>query len=132
MLRTSGFPQKSVLALAAVLALGSLSLATDAFARGGGNGGGGHGGGGHGGGGHFGGFHGGGFHGFAVHRGAAFRGFRVHRGFAFRHHRFFRHGYGIYPHYGYGCYRWRHVLTPYGWRLRHVNVCYPHFRHYYY
>src|SRR5712671_3039260 len=54
--------RKSVFALAAILALGSLSLATDAFAAHGGGGGGG-GGGGHGGGGG-GGFHGGGGGGF--------------------------------------------------------------------
>src|SRR5258706_10378785 len=55
MMFKSVFASKPTLALAAILALGSLSLATDAFAaHGGGGGGGGHGGGGGGG------FHGGG------------------------------------------------------------------------
>src|SRR5258708_2594838 len=62
MMFKSVFATKPALALVAILALGSLSLATDAFAAHGGGGGGG-GGGGHGGGGG-GGFHGGGGGGF--------------------------------------------------------------------
>jgi hypothetical protein len=93
----------SVLALAAILALGSISIATEASARGGHIGGGrGFGGAAHfGGGGHFGGFH----------SGFARRGF----------------GFGL-PYYGLyaynGCWRSRRVLTPYGWLWRRVNVCY--------
>jgi hypothetical protein len=169
---TKNMMRKLILMLAAVLALGSLSLTTDAYARGGGRGGGGgfHGGGGgfHGGGGgfhfggggyrgvHFGGFRGvgfGGFHrgfayrGYAFHRGFAYRGYAFHRyafhrGYAFRRYPFYR-GYGFhrrffvgYPHYaygyGYGCYRWRHVLTPWGWRLFRVNVCRVHYWHRHY
>jgi len=100
-----------MLALAAVLTLGSLTIATEASARGGHFGGGGHFSGGHFGGGHF---HGG----FGFHRGFGFRGF----GF----------GFGA-PYYGYyaydGCWRWRRVWTPYGWRLHRVNVCgyYPYY-----
>ncbi len=50
-------------------------------------------------------------------------------GFAFRG-RGFRGGYGgLYAFggpwfYGYGCYQWRHVLTPFGWRWRRIYVCY--------
>ena len=79
------------------------------------------------------------FHrGYAFHRGLAFhrgfgfrRGFAFHRGYAFHRgfwgHRYFFHrrvffGYPRYWH-GYGCLRWRHVLTPWGWRLHRVNVC---------
>ncbi|HEY4922358.1 MAG TPA: sulfur globule protein precursor [Xanthobacteraceae bacterium] len=87
-----------VLALAAVLALGSLSFATEASARGG------HGGGHWGGGGRWGGGH--------------FGGFGFHRGF----------GFGGGPYYAYypyaGCWRWHRVLTPFGWRLNRVNACY--------
>jgi hypothetical protein len=132
---------KPTLALAAILAVGSLSLSTQAFAARGG-GGGGHGGGGHGGGA----FHGGG----GGHPGAAIRsgGFTAHPGFAIRRgpvnfhrgvvfhrpfvHRRFVRGFRFYPYYAYGCYRWRHVLTPFGWRLRRVNVCYPYYGQYYY
>ena len=132
----SHFPRASALALAAILALGGLSLATDALAARGGGGGHGGGGGGH----HVGGFR----------SGAAFRtsGFRAHPGFAIRHgtlgvhrgvafhrfvHRRFVHrGFGFYPSYTYSCYRWRHILTPFGWRLRRVNVCYPYYGQYYY
>ncbi|HEY2137823.1 MAG TPA: sulfur globule protein precursor [Xanthobacteraceae bacterium] len=95
----------SVLFLAAVLALGGLSFATEASAHGGHGGGGGHFGGGHFGGGHFGGGHFGGFH----------RGFG---GF----------GFGYYPYaYGgnyYGCWQLHRVLTPFGWRWRRFNACY--------
>lgn len=102
-------------ALAAVLALGSLTIASEAAAAHGGHGGagGGHwsGGGGHWGGGHWGGHFG---HGF---------GFR--RGF----------GVGLWggPFYGYypyaGCWRWHRVWTPWGRRLHRVNVCgyYPYY-----
>ena len=99
-----------VLALAAILALGSLTIATEASARGGHGGGGGHWGGGGGqwgGHAHFGGFH----------RGFGFRGF----------------GWGV-PYYGYypygGCWRWHRVWTPYGWRLHRFNACY--YSRYYY
>ena len=135
---------KLALALAAILVLGSLPLAPDAFAaRGGGHGGGGF----HGGGGGFhGGFHGGGFrsgafrgggltgrHGFAIHRGFGIRrGVAFHRPFFHNRFRSFHRGFGFYPYYGYSCYRWRRVLTPFGWRLRWVNACYPYYRHYYY
>jgi hypothetical protein len=148
------FTSRPALALAAILAFGSLSLATDAFAKGGGRGGGGgggHGGGGGGGshgggGGHVGGGLGGGGGGLrsgtAVHSGGltAHPGFAVrsgavgvHRGVAFHrpfvHHRFIHRGFRVYS--TYGCYRWRRVLTPFGWRLRHVNVCSPYHQYYY-
>ena len=77
-----------------------------------------------------GGFRGGGFHG-GFHGG--FRGGGFHRGFGFRHFgpRFafaapFVYG-AAYPYYyaGYdGCLAPRRVWTPYGWRIRWVNVCY--------
>jgi len=154
--------RKLVLTLAAVFALGSVFLATEAsaFGHGGGHGGGGHGGGGfHGGGGaHFGGFHGGGIHfggfrgihvggihGFRLggfHRAFAFhRGYAFHRPFAFHRHyyAFHRHFFrprvaiGV-PYYWHrGCWRWRHVLTPWGWRVHRVNVCgYRHWHRYWY
>ena len=84
-----------------------------------------------------GGFRGGGFHGF--HGGFRGGGFH-HRGFGFR-----RFGpavgvglglglagaaypwyYGGYPTYAYadGCLAPRRVWTPYGWRVRWVNICY--------
>jgi hypothetical protein len=92
-----------VLALAAVLALGSLSFATEASARGG-----------HGSGGHFSGGH---FNG--GHWGGHFGGFGFHRGYGFRR------GPGFYGYYPYaGCWRWHRVWTPYGWRLHRINVCY--------
>jgi hypothetical protein len=91
--------RKTLLALTAILALGTVSIASDAFARS--HGGGGHGGG-HGGGGHFGGGH--------------FGHFRGRGGFGF---------YGpAYNYYGDGCYQWRRIWTPYGWRVRRVYVCY--------
>jgi hypothetical protein len=62
-----------------------------------------------------------------VHRGFAFG----HRGFFFAHRRFVHRGFYPFYRYGYGCYRWRRVLTPYGWRLRRVNVC-GYYRHRYY
>jgi hypothetical protein len=90
-----------VLALAAMLALGSLAFTTEASARGG------HGGG-HWGGGHWGGH---------------FGGFGFHRGFGFRR------GFGFwgpsYDYYAYdGRWRWHRVWTPDGWRLNRINVCY--------
>lgn len=92
-------------ALAAVLALGSLTMATEASARGGHWGGGGHWAGGHWGGGHFG-------HGFGFHRGFGFWGGPY---------------YAYYPYAG--CWRWRRAWTPWGWRLHRVNVCgyYPYY-----
>jgi hypothetical protein len=123
---------KSVFALAAILALGSLSLATDASAaHGGGGHGGGHGGGGHFGGGHFGGGHFGGGHfgggrhvaaghfraghvaarrGPAIHVGPGFHG----RAFARGHRRHFWHGrwwdYGVGP-----CWVWSDYYGEYVW-----------------
>ncbi len=81
-----------------------------------------------------GGFRAGGFHG-GFHAGG-FRGF--HGGF--RHHGFRRFGppvavglglglAGSYPYWGYpyhyadGCLAPRRVWTPYGWRIRWVNIC---------
>jgi hypothetical protein len=87
----------SAIALAAALALGSISFATEASARGGH---GGHFGGGHFGGGHFGGFH------------RGFGGFGLGYGY----------GPGYYSYYG-GCWRTRRVATPWGWRWRRINVC---------
>jgi hypothetical protein len=89
-----------VIALAAMLALGSSSFTTEASARGGH--GGGHWGGGHWGGGHWGGHWGG----FGFHRGFGRWGW----------------GYGYYPYAG--CWRWHRVWTPDGWRLHRINVCY--------
>ena len=93
---------KSVLALAAVLALGSLSLTTDAFARGAGHGGG------HGGGrvAHFGG-HGPGGHFVGGHRGGG-RVFAGGHGRRFWHGRWW--GYGIGP-----CWKWSDAYGEYVW-----------------
>ncbi len=132
----------STLALAAVLAVGGLAGAGDAFARGGH--GGGHGGGGHGGGGpaSFGVSRGGGFSGgmrsygvatrsFApVRSSGIYRGHVGYSGFGLRHRhagwyggRYYR-PYLYAGYYGYNsCYRWRRVWTPWGPRLRRVNVC---------
>ena len=84
------------------------------------------------------GFRGGGFHG----GGFGFRGGFHHGGFR---HGFRRFGPGIglglglglglgYPYYaatypyGYdGCVRPRRVWTPYGWRVRLVNICYAYY-----
>jgi hypothetical protein len=126
--RSQEMTRKTVFALATVLALGSLSFATDAaFARGG-HGGGGHGGGGHGGGhfggGHFGGGHFGGHGGhfaaprigghgprFAGH-GSGFGG--PHGHFVRGHGRHFWHGrwwdYGVGP-----CWVWSDVYAEYVW-----------------
>jgi hypothetical protein len=101
-----------VFAVAAILALGSLTIATEASARGG------HG--------HFGGFH----HGFG--------GF--HHGFGGFHHGFGFYGggyrywgapyyYGYYPYAG--CWRLHRVWTPFGPRLHRINVCaYRYYRYY--
>jgi hypothetical protein len=116
--------RKSVFALAAILALGSLSFAADASAKGGGHGGGGggHGGGGHGGGGgHVGGHVNGGQAVAAPHVGVGpGPGVRVapeHRASVFvtgGHRRHFWHGrwwyYGVGP-----CWRWSDVYGEYVW-----------------
>jgi hypothetical protein len=60
---------------------------------------------------------------FAVRRGPAFRGGAPDddpRPFAVRVYRD-----GRYQYYYYGCDRWRWAATPWGWRLRRVNICYP-------
>jgi hypothetical protein len=117
---------RMALVLAAALALATLPAASDAVAA------------------HYGG-HGGGFRGGFHHPGGGFRsgGFRARPGFAvqsgpvFRgayHHRPFARRFffnGRYHYYYYGCYRWRYVATPWGWRLRRVNVCYPSYYRYY-
>ncbi len=80
-----------------------------------------------------GGFHGGGFHGGGFHGG--FRGGGFHRGFGFGPFVGAAVGLGIagatypywgYPGYGYGngCLVRQRVWTPYGWRVRLVDVCY--------
>lgn len=122
---------KSVFALAAILALGSLSLAPAALAQHGGHGG--HGGGSHGGGSHSGGSHGGGHfaaphvaapHVVAPHVGRHAPGFAVHgprivgghhpAHFVRGHHRHFWHGrwwtYGIGP-----CWVWSDDYAEYVW-----------------
>jgi len=113
--------RKTVLAACAVAALGLVSP-TVASARGGG---GAHGVGGfHGGGFHGGGFHGGGFHGGGFH-GGGYGGVGLGLGLGL--------GYGAFgwPYYAYndyydygGCYIVREpVRTPYGVRIRPVQVC---------
>jgi hypothetical protein len=100
-------------ALTAALALATLPADSDAAAHYGGHGAG---------------FRGGFHHpggGFAVHHGPAFRDVYHHRPFA---RRFFFNGH--YHYYYYGCYQWRYVATPWGWRLRRVNVCYPSYYRY--
>ena len=95
-----------------------------------------------GGGGHFGGMHMGGarFGGAGFGGGSRFVGGGGHFGH-FRHgfgHRRFGFGAGFWPYYAYsgyygGCWRLRHVPTPYGWVWRRVNVCgYPYYSSYYY
>jgi hypothetical protein len=119
----SVFARRPALAVAAALAVGSLSAATDAFAAYGRRGGGYHGGFRHGG--HWaGGYHYGGFH-----RGGYWRG--GYRPYA---HRYYYRGFRTYPrysYYGYNCDRWRWIATPWGWQRRHVNTCYPYYRSYY-
>jgi hypothetical protein len=127
--------RKTLLALAAIASIGL--LAPDAASARGGFGGGGHfGGGGFHGGGFGGGFHGGGFHGGGFGRrfgyGLGEFGLGVGLGYGL---------YGPYGPYGYyggygdpyyngyygdegGCYLVRRrVHTPYGWRIRPVEVC---------
>jgi hypothetical protein len=99
-----------------ILAAVSVIQSSEAFARGGG-GGGGHGGG-FGGGGFHGGFGGGGF------RGGGFRG----RGFGGYGFGLYYDGYYPYAYNDYyddsSCYLVRRrVMTPYGWRIRSVQVC---------
>jgi hypothetical protein len=132
--------RKTLLALAAIASIGL--WAPDAASARGGFGGGGHFGGGgfHGGGGFyggFGGFHGGGFHGGGFHGGFGRRfgygvgafGLGVGLGYGL-------YGpYGYYGDYGYpyyddyyadetSCYLVRRrVHTPYGWRIRPVEIC---------
>jgi hypothetical protein len=92
--------RKTMIALAAVAALGTAFVATEASARSGG-------------------------HGFGGHHGFSGGGFR-HHGF---HRGFFGSGFGFYgypysAYYGYdGCYQVRRVPTPWGWRWRRVWVC---------
>jgi hypothetical protein len=140
--------RKTVIALFAVASIGMLAPgAASARGGGGGGGGGGHGGGMGGGGMHGGGFGGGGFHGGGFH-GGGFHGGGFHN--AFHHGRGFGVGafglglgYGLYDPYDYyadygypyyadgdsyyddgGCYVVRRrVHTPYGWRIRPVQVC---------
>ncbi len=112
--------RKTMFALAAIASIATLSLPVEASARGG--------------------FaRGGGFHG-GFHGGFARGGYGWHGGY--------RRGwgpgvgaaiglgvlgaaaagaYGYYGPYGYGdagCYATQRIWTPYGWRLRTVNVCY--------
>jgi hypothetical protein len=118
---------KPAMALAAALTLGSLPAATDAVAQYGGRDGGG--------------FRDGGFRSDRFRdgefRGSRFRappGFVGRRGPAFRGRypdgegrpfarRVFRNG--TYQYYYYGCHAWRRAATPWGWRWRRVNICYP-------
>jgi len=95
--------RKTIIALFAVAAVGLVSPSVT-FAAGG------HHGGGHGGGGfHGGGFHGGGFRGGGFGLGIGGYGYP--------------YGYGGYYDDG-GCYLVRQrVMTPYGWRLRRIQVC---------
>ena len=117
---------RSFFAILAAAFIGLASLPTDASARP-------FGGGGMRAGGFHGGFHGGGFrHGGFHHGGFRHGGFR-HGGF----HRGFigapvALGLGLglaaaYPYYSYaaydGCVRPRRIWTPYGWRVRWINVC---------
>jgi hypothetical protein len=67
-----------------------------------------------------GGFRGGGFHG-GFHRGFGFRHFGPRLAFAAP---FVYAGYPYYYAYDDGCLAPRRVWTPYGWRIRWVNVCY--------
>lgn len=92
---------KTLLVLTATVALGSMVLATDASARDQGEG-----------------DHNGDYQGEGDHnrgdQGDYDRG-DYGGGFGF---------YGpAYSNYGAGCYQWRRIWTPYGWRARRVNVC---------
>jgi hypothetical protein len=108
--------RKTMLAIAAAVALGAATLSTGALAAP-------HGMGGPGG---FGGGPRGGFSGGMSHPG----GWGHPGGFAFHGRRFFGPGiglyaYGGYPWWGYdGCWVRERVWTPYGWRWRLVDVCY--------
>ena len=116
---------RSFIALLAAAVIGLAFVPTDASARPFG-GGGFRGGGFHAGGFHGGGFHGGGFRGFhGGFRHGGFRGFGPLIGAGV--------GLGLaasYPYWGYsnyyddGCLAPRRIWTPYGWRVRWVNVCY--------
>lgn len=123
--------RRKIIGIAAAAALGVATIATGIAAPFGGHGGtGGHfsGGGGMGGGAHFsGGVHGG----FAPHMTGGFSGthfnrFAFHHGFHnrffFHHHHFF-HRRAFFAVVGDGCWRWRHVWTPFGWRWRRIWVC---------
>ena len=110
---------RPIIAIAAAALLALAFASTEASARMGGGGF-------HGVGFHGGGFHGGGFHG--GFRGGFHGGFRAH---GFRHFRTrFAFGgpfaFGAWPYYAYAddCLAPRRVWTPYGWRIRWVNVCY--------
>jgi hypothetical protein len=123
--------RKTIVALVAVVSIGLLSPSV-ASARGGFGGFHGGGAGFHGG---FGGFHGGGFHGGGF-RGGGFRGAGLGIGLGLGLAGAYAaygypdgYGYGS-PYYAYsdyddgGCYLVRQrVWTPYGWRLRRVQVC---------
>lgn len=116
--------RKTVFALAAVASV-SLLAPGMAQARGGHGGMGGHGMGG----GFHGGFHGGGFHGHGFGVGAAALGLGL--GLAYGAYPYGAYDYYDGPYYGGdyyvddgGCYIVRrHVRTPYGWRIRPVQVC---------
>ena len=104
--------RKTIIALFAVAAVGLVSPSV-ASARGGG----GFHVGGHGGGGFHGGFRGGGF------RGGGFGGFGLYGPYAYGGYGY-PYGYGGYYDDGGGCYLVRQrVMTPYGPRLRRVQVC---------
>jgi hypothetical protein len=97
--------RKTIIALFAVAAVGLVSPSV-ASAAGGHHGGGGF----HGGGVHGGGFRGGGFGGFGLYGPYAYGGYGS--------------PYGYDDYYDGGCYLIRQrVMTPYGWRLRRVQVC---------
>jgi hypothetical protein len=124
--------RKTLLALAAIASIGL--LAPDAASARGGFGGGHFGGGGfHGGGFHgggFGGFHGGGFRGRGFGYGLGAVGLGVGLGYGLYGPYGYYGGYGGYPYNdGYyadegGCYLVRRrVHTPYGWRIRPVEIC---------
>lgn len=114
---------RPIIAVVAAALLAATLFSTEAAARMGGGGG----------------FRGGGFHGGGFHGGGFHGGFRggFHGGFrhGFRHFGprfafgapFFYGAYAGLPYsYGYGddCLAPRRVWTPYGWRVRWVNVCY--------
>lgn len=115
--------RKTIIALAAVLAVG-LAAPTDAFAWRGGHGGGWHGGGWRGGG--WGGA-GWGLVGLGIGLGLAspffYGGYGYPYAYPYRYPYGYPYGYGSYYGYG-GCYLVRQrVMTRYGWRVRRVQVC---------